>query len=681
MPEGVYNVRMSNDSIQERIDELRAQLRLHSYRYYVLSDPTISDYEYDRLMQALRDLEAEHPERITPDSPTQRVGSEPAAKFEKVIHPAPILSLGNAFAFEDLEAWLQRIGRVDERAQSADFTLEPKLDGLSVVLHYHDGLFVLGATRGNGEVGEDITSNLRTIKALPLRIPLSAEDEVQPPATLVVRGEAFFPLDEFEALNRRLAEAGERTYVNPRNTASGALRQLDPALTASRPLTLLIYQIVHAEGAVPPTQWETLQFLKALGFPVPEASRHPDLADMVPMLESWEKRRSGLNYEIDGLVVKINEHALFNDLGVVGKDPRGAIAYKFPAVEVSTVLEDIGVNVGRTGVLTPYAVLSPVEIGGVTVRQATLHNFAYIQEKDIRIGDRVLVKRAGDVIPYVIGPIESARSGSETVFEAPGVCPSCGEDVVNPEGEVAWYCVNPACPAQLIRNLEHFVSRGALDIEGLGIKIVETLVGEGMVRDAADLYRLDREALIELEGFAEKKVDNLLGAIEASKAQPLERFLNALGIRGVGSVMASDLARRFLDLDALAQASGEELEAIEGVGPNIAAAIVEWFSRRANRRLLDKFKSLGMWPVGELPAEPQGPQSLAGKVFVITGTLSASRSEFKEVIESHGGKVTGSVSKNTDFLLAGEKAGSKLVKAQDLGVRVIGEAELAELIG
>ncbi len=669
----------------ERLQYLREQLNFHNYRYHVLDDPIISDYEYDRMLVELKEIEQAHPEWLTPDSPSQRVGGAIVERFEKVVHPAPILSLGNAFDEQGLRAWLSRIARIDERVQSADFSVEPKLDGLSVVLHYREGLFVQGATRGNGEVGEDITANLRTVKGLPLRIPVRAAAEpdrsevAAPPPYLVVRGEAFFYLDDFERLNARQAELGEKIYVNPRNTASGALRQLDPSLTASRPLSLFIYQIVSGEGSLPSAQSETLSYLRSLGFPVPQANHCPDLDSVIPLLADWEERRRTLNYEIDGVVIKINDHALFNDLGVVGKDPRGAIAYKFPAQEVTTELLEIGVNVGRTGVLTPYAVLDPVEIGGVTVRQATLHNFEYIQEKDIRPGDRVLVKRAGDVIPYVIGPVVGARPpGGLPQYVPPRTCPACGEAVSSPEGEVAWYCDNPSCPAQRIRNLEHFVSRGAMDIEGLGIRIVEQLVRAELVEDAADLYSLKRDDLLELEGFAEKKADNLLAAIEASKAQSFGRMINALGIRGVGTVMAEDLAARFRDLDRLSAAQLEDLEAMEGVGPNIAAAVVEWFARPRHRELLEKFRSSGVWPTVQEP-EPgsQGPGPFEGRTFVITGTLPGmTREQARSLIQENGGKVTGSVSKNTDYLLAGEKAGSKMTKAEALGIPVWSEADL-----
>lgn len=684
---------MEDQKIYQHLLSLRQQINYHNYRYNVLDDPVISDYEYDQLLVDLRALESAHPDWITPDSPSQRVGGTPVDRFEKVRHPAPILSLGNAFSFDDIRAWFERVARVDERVLTTHFTVEPKLDGLSVVLHYKNGLFVQGATRGDGEIGEDITSNLRTIKALPLKIPVSAavptpapSEEVGP--SLVVRGEAMFFIKDFEALNKRLAEAGEKTYQNPRNTAAGTLRQLDPSLTASRPLTLLVYQIVASEGDLPKTQWDTLETLRGLGFPVPTAYACHTLEEIFAILEEWTIKRESLEYEIDGMVIKINDHALFRDLGFVGKDPRGAIAYKFPAQEVTTTLNDIGVNVGRTGVLTPYAILEPVEIGGVIVKQATLHNFDYIAEKDIRVGDRVRIKRAGEVIPYVIGPVLAARptpfepgmdAGELPVFVPPVNCPVCGQPVENPPGEVAWYCVNAACPEQLVRNVEHFVSRGAMDIVGLGIKIVEQLIQEKLVLDVADLFLLTREPLLTLEGFAEKKADNLLASIEASKAQPLGRLINALGIRGVGAVMANDLTRYYPNLDALTATTLEELQTIEGVGPNTALAIVDWFARPRNQELIAKLKAAGVWPVAE--TRSVGAQSLAGLTFVITGTLpTMSREDATALIEAHGGKVTGSVSKKTNYLLAGENAGSKLTKAQELNVPVLGEEQLRALL-
>ncbi|NWG06707.1 MAG: NAD-dependent DNA ligase LigA [Chloroflexi bacterium] len=679
---------------KSRYEQLKAEIHAHNYRYHVLDAPLISDAEFDRLLNELKRIEAEHPDWVTPDSPTQRAGAKPADRFEKVRHPAPILSLANAFGAEDARAWFERIRKIDDRVEKAKFVVEPKIDGLSVVLHYRDGVFVQGATRGDGEVGEDITSNLRTVRAIPLRIPVEANARITVPEYLVVRGEAFLPIKEFEELNRKLEEAGEKTYLNPRNTAAGSLRQLDPALTASRPITLLVYQIVHAEGGtVPASQWEILQYLKSLGFPVTDIARRFDsLEEAIAYAETWDKRRDDLPYEADGMVIKIDDLTLAAELGFVGKDPRGAIAFKFPAREVTTTLKEIGVAVGRTGVLTPYAVLEPVEIGGVIVERATLHNFDYIAEKDIRVGDRVLVKRAGEVIPYVIGPVVEARTGKEKPYKPPQTCPACGQPVEHFEGEVAWYCVNAACPAQLIRNVEHFVSRGAMDIVGMGIKIVEKLIEAGKVKDVADLYTLTREDILEAVTKKDRKTekqppgkiaDNLLASIEASKSRPLARLIAALGIRGVGEVSAADLASHFGNLDALSKASAEDLQQIEGIGPNIAEGIVDWFGREANRKVLAKLKKAGVWSRGgKSKVEGRSSDALAGLTFVITGTLPAwSRDEAKAFIESHGGKVTDSVSKKTSYLVLGENPGSKLEKAKALGVKIIGEEELRKMAG
>lgn len=668
--------------LQGELENLRREIHFHNYRYHVLDAPLVSDAEYDRLMERLKAIEAAHPEWITPDSPTQRAGSAPLDRFVKVRHPAPILSLANAFDANGVRAWLERIGKLDERIRKAQFVVEPKIDGLTVVLTYRNGIFVQGATRGDGEIGEDITANLRTVKALPLRIPVNS-DGPHVPDYFVVRGEAFITLQDFDALNQRLQEAGEKTYLNPRNTAAGSLRQLDPALTASRPLTLYVYQIVAADGPTPTTQWELLQYLKALGFPVAgEISLHTDLEAAIAACQVIGEKRDTLAYEVDGTVIKINDLNLAAELGFVGKDPRGAIAFKFPAREVTTRLNDIGVNVGRTGVLTPYAILEPVEIGGVVVKQATLHNFDYIAEKDIRVGDRVMLKRAGDVIPYVIGPVSDARTGQEWPYQPPETCPTCDQPVEHLAGEVAWYCVNAACPAQLVRNLEHFVSRGAMDIDGMGIKIVEQLAREGLVRDVADIYTLRRDALLNLEGFAAKKVDNLLQAIENSRQQPLARLINALGIRGVGEVMAVDLTAHYSDLDSLGRATLDELQQIEGVGPNIAAAIVDWFAREQNQRLLGKLKAAGVWPVIAMrAATAAGSQPLKDLVFVVTGTLPGfSRDGIKEYIQENGGKVTDSVSKKTSYLVVGEAPGSKLEKARELGVPILDEAALRNLV-
>ncbi|KAA0284767.1 MAG: NAD-dependent DNA ligase LigA [Chloroflexi bacterium] len=673
------------DKLLSRYEELKAQINFHNYRYHVLDAPVISDLEYDRLLNELKKIEADHPDWIASDSPTQRAGAKVSEKFEKVRHPAPILSLANAFGADDARAWFERIKKLDDRVEKAKFVVEPKIDGLSVVLHYREGQFTQGATRGDGEIGEDITSNLRTVKAIPLRIPVESgkSKAVSVPKHLVVRGEAFIPIKDFEALNKKLEEAGEKTYLNPRNTAAGSLRQLDPQLTASRPITMLVYQIVHSErGRVPTSQWEILEYLKSLGFPVSDIpKRFNDLDSAVAYTQTFEKGRDALPYEADGMVIKIDDLSLAADLGFVGKDPRGAIAFKFPAREVTTTLLGIDVEVGRTGVLTPRAQLDAVEIGGVIVRNATLHNFDYIEEKDIRIGDRVLVKRAGEVIPYVIGPVLDARTGKEKKYKPPAKCPACGQDVEHFEGEVAWYCVNAACPAQLVRNVEHFVSRGAMDIVGLGIKIVEQLIEAGLVKDVADLFTLNKKDLLELEGFAEKKAENLLGSIEQAKGQSLNRLIAALGIHGVGEVMAGDLARTYGNLSALSKATIDELQQIEGVGPNIAESIADWFSRSANQKLLKKLKAAGVDPQMKKD-ERKKEGAFTGLTFVVTGTLpNFSRDDAKEFIENNGGKVTDSVSKKTSYLVLGENPGSKFEKAKSLGVKVIDEAELKRLAG
>ncbi|MGB9674047.1 MAG: NAD-dependent DNA ligase LigA [Anaerolineales bacterium] len=671
----------TQDQEFQRLQELRKLIRYHDYQYYVLNNPIISDYEYDKLFAELKKIEEQHPEWVTTDSPTQRVGGVASEKFEKVTHPQPILSLANAFDNNGVLDWFDRIRKLDERVNEADFVVEPKIDGLTVVLHYRNGVFVQGATRGDGVIGEDVTPNLKTIKALPLSIPLP-ESKVATPPYAVVRGEVFITLQEFEKLNRRLEEAGEKVYLNPRNTASGSLRQLDPNITASRPLTLLTYDIVEMEGEHPRTQQEMLKLLHDWGFPVVESVYCKNIQEVFHAYDYYLNKRDQLAYEADGAVIKINDLNLANQLGFVGKDPRGALAYKFPAREVTTKLLDIGVNVGRTGVLTPYAILEPVEIGGVIVKQATLHNFDFIAEKDIRIGDRVIVKRAGDVIPYIIGPIIEARTGNEKVFQPPEHCPACGQKVEHFEGEVAWYCVNAACPAQLVRNLEHFASRSAMDIVGLGIKIIEQLVQADLVKDAADLYTLKKEDLLKLEGFADKKAENIINAIQQSKNQSLQRLIVGLGIRGVGEVIANDLAIHFRSLDKLMNATFTELNLMDGVGPNIAQAILDWFKTPRNQEILKKLKANGVWPSLDQP-QIVSPESrkLAGKTFVITGTLEKfTRDEAKAFIEKYGGKVTDSVSKNTTYLIVGSNPGSKLEKARNLNVPILSEQELFGLV-
>ncbi len=665
--------------IQHEIDELRRQINYHSYRYNTLDQPEISDYDYDLLFNRLKELEALYPDLITSGSPTQRVGSKVSEKFRKVKHPAPILSLANGFGPQATMDWYERIARLDNRVIESDFLLEPKLDGLTVVLTYENGLFTLGATRGDGLIGEDITENLKTLPTIPLRIPI--KQDVHVPEYIVFRGETFITKSDFEKLNNEMETKGLKTYLNPRNTAAGSLRQLDPAVTAQRPLKLYLYQIVDSSEPLPPTQEAILEYIASFGLPVnPLSWKATSIQNAIEICEAQASQRHSWDYDADGIVIKINDHELYDDLGIVGKDPRGALAYKYPGEEVETTLLDIQVNVGRTGVLTPLALLEPVAIGGVIVRQATLHNFDFIAEKDIRIGDRVLLKRAGEVIPYIVAALPEKRDGKQVPYIPPAECPSCGAPVEKDEGIVAWYCINASCPAQLTRNIEHFVSRGAMDIVGLGEQIVRQLVEANLIRSTADLYRLNESDLIGLEKFGPKKAQNLVEAIQASKSQSLARLITALGIRGVGEVASEKLSDTFHDLDALSHATTEELQLVEGVGEIMAGDIRAWFGETDNKDLLEAFRQLGVWPVSEVKEE-KGDQPLEGLSFVVTGTLpTLNRQEAEDLIKAHGGKVVGSVSKKTDYLLLGENPGSKHAKALQLGIPILSEEDLRKLI-
>lgn len=668
--------------ITEKINQLREEINYHAYRYHTLDDPVISDVEYDRLIQQLRELETEHPELITADSPTQRVGAAPLESFEKVTHPVPMTSLGNAFNNEDIRNWLARIKRLlpGDIADTLAFVVEPKVDGLAMALTYQNGLLVQAATRGNGIEGENVTPNIRTIKSIPLRIP-THPDGPPAPERLEVRGEIYMPIADFQRFNQQQLEKGDKVYANPRNFAAGSVRQLDSRITAQRPLSFFGYAIGYVEGAEIKTQKEALDYLKSLGFPVnPDILYTVNFEEVIEFIHTWMSRRNQIPYDADGVVVKINDFALQRRLGVVGNAPRWAIAYKFPAQEATTKLLDIRTNLGRTGQITPYAVLEPVTIGGVTVRQATLHNFDDLAKKDIRPGDTVVVKRAGDVIPQVIKPILDLRPPDSRPYEPPGRCPVCGEPVARFSDEVALFCVNAACPAQLIRQIEYFVSRGAMDIEGFGIKIGEQLAQAGYLHDIADIYFLTREQLLALEGFAEKKADNLLAAIAASKQQPFERVLIGLGIRYVGSAVAGLLVRAFPSIQALQQATQAELEQVEGVGPRIAESVSEWFKHPTNQQVIEKLGQAGLRLATEHPRLADQAQPLSGLIFVLTGALPTwTREEAKDFIERHGGKVTGSVSSKTDYVVAGENAGSKLTKAESLGVPILDEAGLKDL--
>lgn len=674
---------MTDSDIKARVEELRRVLNEHIYRYHVLNAPIITDSEYDALFEELKRLEAEHPELITPDSPTQRVGSDLQEDLPKVRHPAPILSLGNVFSPEEIRAWRERIGRLLPENTHLAYVVEPKFDGLTVVLTYEDGVLVQGATRGNGELGDDITGNVRTVRTIPLRIPVSGNGPAIP-HRLVIRGEVLFHKKDFAELNRRMVAEGLPPFVNARNTAAGAIKQKDTRITAQRPLTAYCYGIVAADGLIPATQWETLHYLRDLGFLTAHdvIQRFDNLDDVIAFVQAFEARRHDLPYEIDGLVIKIDDLATYHDLGVVGKDPRGAVAYKFPAEEATTRLIDVAANVGRTGVLTPTAILEPVFVSGVTVRQASLHNYDLIAQKDIRIGDRVIVKRSGEVIPYVVGPILAARTTEERPITPPTTCPACGSPVARDEGEVAYYCTNAACPERIARNIEYFVSREAMDIEGLGERGVRQLLEQGLIHDEADLFTLTVDDLLQLEGFADKKARNLLNSIQAARQRPLARLIAALGIRGVGSTVAELLAQHFRSIDRLAAASPEELQSLEGLGPHTAKAIVEWFANPRNRTLIEKLRRAGVQLEETAAPQPRLSDRLAGLTFVLTGTLpTLKRNEAAALIEQHGGKVVGSVSKKTSYVVVGEEPGSKLTKAQELGVPLLDEAGLLALLG
>ena len=665
---------MQDSELRERIELLRADINRHNHLYFVLDSPEVSDAEYDALMRELRRIEEERPDLVTPDSPTQRIGAEPAAGFSEVRHPRPMLSLSNAFDGEELTAWHARVAGLLER-DSFDLVCELKYDGLAVALTYENGVLVRGATRGNGAVGEDVTQNLRTINSVPLRVLGDA------PRLFEVRGEVYFPKTKFRQFNEDRAAQGLPEYATPRNTAAGSLRQLDPAVTAERPLDMFVYSLGYAEGEAPATQWEALTYLQSLGFKVnPNNALARSAEEVIDYYRSWLEASESLDYDCDGVVVKVDRFDYQAHLGVVGREPRWAVAYKFPATRAVTRLLDIRVNVGRTGSINPYAVLEPVDVAGATVKLATLHNEDYIRSKDLMIGDVVVVERAGEVIPQVVEALADRRDGRETAFAMPDRCPSCAEPVARPEGEAMSYCFNAACPHQLVRLLEHFIGRGGMDIEGMGWKLGAALIESGLVKDVADLYYLETEQLLELDRMAEKSVSNLLASIEASRDRPLARVLTALGIGHVGGEVAEMLARHFRSIDALAGATDEDLVAIDGIGPKIAESLTSYFANDGNRTVIEKLRDAGVRLEDE-PAEELGEQPLEGLTFVVTGRLSGfSRSEIGARIKELGGAVTGSVSKKTSYLLAGEDAGSKLADAERLEVPVIDEHGFEELV-
>ncbi len=661
-----------------RAAELRRLLDEHGYRYHVLDAPVISDAEYDRLFEELVALEAAHPELASPDSPTQRVGAAPAAEFTAVKHEAPMLSLENAFGDDDLREFDARVKRFLHLEETAaiGYVAEPKIDGVAVELVYANGRLVQGSTRGDGVVGEDITQNLKTIRSIPLRL---RGDRV--PERLSVRGEVYLALADFRRHNREREERGEPAFANPRNMAAGSLRQLDPRVTAERPLDAFFYAVgVMRGGQAFRSQWELLRGLPELGLKAnPLARPCADVAAAVAFYHELMAERDRLPYEIDGVVVKVDDFAVQEELGIKSRSPRWATAVKFPSRQETSKIEDIVVQVGRTGVLTPVAVLEPVRIGGVEVRRATLHNMDEIERKDVRIGDTVLVGRAGDVIPEVVQVIAERRTGAERAFAMPAECPECGAHVVREEGEVAYRCVGLSCPAQLKERIRHFGGRGGMDIEGLGDKLVAQLVERGLVRDVADVYRLDLETVAGLERMAEKSAANLLAAIEGSKRRPLSRFLFALGIRHVGETVARDVARHFGTLEELGAASGEDFESVSGVGPQVAAALAAFFTDPENQKVIARLEEAGVAPAAEEVTRTSS--ELAGKTFVFTGTMETmTREEAERAVIARGARAAGSVSRATDYVVAGANAGSKAARARELGIAILGEEEFRALL-
>ena len=757
---------MMSDNLAQRAAELRDQLHFHIYRYNVLGDPIIADAEYDKLYHELKGLEDEHPELITSDSPTQRAGSDLSEDFPKLQHPAPVLSLANAFDEAGLRAWEDRNLRLLAEGTQLDYVLEPKFDGLTIVITYENGRLIRAATRGNGEVGDDVTVNVKTIPTVPLRIPVNPDGPAAP-ERISVRGEILFHKADFETLNQQQQQAELPRYVNARNTASGTLKQKDSRITASRPLKAYIYSVLDSVGIEWDNEWDMLEYLQDMGFQIPQESQHyPTLSDIIQQLPTWESRRNQLSYEIDGLVIKVNDRRVGNELGVVGKDPRNAIAYKFPAEEATTKLLGVMVNIGRTGKVTPTAQLEPVFVGGVTVSNASMHNYDQIAKLDIRIGDTIIIKRSGDVIPYVVGPVIGARDGSEQPVKPPEVCPYSGDKIIHPEGAVDYFCPNPRCPERVFRQVEFFVSRGAMDIEGMGPETIKVLIEQGFIHDEADIFTLNPEPLLELERFAEKKVQNLFDSIERAKHRPLSQVLTSLGIDGVGSTVANLLVNHFDSIDALLNTARQVKQAeagfkqfasnlidtagkmpdetdgvtrsierlrdplvelapryigvqdidvrlkrllkpllevveadvmplaetlseltqaaapllrIEGLGPVLVENIVDWFADDHNQLVIEKMQQAGVNMQAE--ARTFAGDQLDGKTFVLTGTLpTMTRDEAKALIEAHGGKVTGSVSKKTDYVVVGDSPGSKADKASQLGVLMLSEDDLKALV-
>ncbi len=665
--------------IKKEIEKLRQEIRHHDYLYYVLNQPEISDAEYDRLMKRLKELEKKYPQFITLDSPTQRVSGQPAELFQPVKHAKPMLSLENTYSPEEVKEWGERVkkGLSEEKHE---YVVEPKIDGVSTALTYENGIFTLGATRGDGETGEDITANLKTIRSIPLSLLTTFYSPL--PKLLEVRGEVYMEKKEFNRLNEEMKSRGEPIFANPRNAAAGSLRQKDPRITASRPLKFFAHSYGLIErGKKLTTHWEYLQALKEYGIKtIEQAKLCKNIEEIIDYCKKWEEKRDTLSYEIDGMVIKINSLSQREKLGSTLKSPRWAIAYKFPARQATTKVKNIIVQVGRTGIITPVAELEPVGCGGVTISHSTLHNFDEIKRLGVKIGDTVLIERAGEVIPKVVKVIESKRTGKEKEFKVPSKCPVCAGPIVKEkEEEVAYRCINPSCPAQLARGLIHFAKREAMDIEGLGESVVEQLVEKKMVSDFADIYSLKKEDLLKLDLFADKKAENLLSAIQVSKNRPLGRLLYALGIRHVGEKAAQVLAERFETMDNLMKASVDDLTSIYEVGPVMAESVVNFFRQEGTRKLIEKLKKAKVNMKTE--EKKKGPQPLAGKTFVFTGELkSFTRPEAEAKVKELGGNPTSSVSKKTDYIVVGENPGSKYTKAKELGVKVVAEEEFIKLI-
>ncbi|MED1018335.1 NAD-dependent DNA ligase LigA [Bacillus atrophaeus] len=662
---------MDKEAAKRRAEDLRSTINQYSYEYYTLDEPSVPDSEYDKLMQELLDLEEEHPDLRTPDSPTQRVGGAVIDAFQKVRHGTPMLSLGNAFNAEDLRDFDRRVRQAV--GDDVAYNVELKIDGLAVSLRYEDGFFVRGATRGDGTTGEDITENLKTIRNIPLKMKRNLSIEV--------RGEAYMPKRSFEALNEERLKKEEEPFANPRNAAAGSLRQLDPKIAAKRNLDIFVYSIAELDEMGVDTQSQGLDFLDEIGFKTnQERKKCGTIDEVIDMIEELQAKRADLPYEIDGIVVKVDSLDQQEELGFTAKSPRWAIAYKFPAEEVVTTLLDIELNVGRTGVITPTAVLEPVKVAGTTVQRASLHNEDLIREKDIRILDKVVIKKAGDIIPEVVNVLTEQRTGQEKEFNMPTTCPECGSELVRIEGEVALRCINPECPAQIREGLIHFVSRNAMNIDGLGERVITQLFQEKLVRNVADLYKLTKERVIQLERMGEKSTDNLISSIQKSKENSLERLLFGLGIRFIGSKAAKTLAMHFESLDHLKKANKEELLAIDEIGEKMADAVITYFQKEEMLELLDELEQLGVNTLYKGPKKVKVEDSdsyFAGKTIVLTGKLEElSRNDAKAQIEALGGKLTGSVSKNTDLVIAGEAAGSKLTKAEELNIEVWNEEQL-----